>query len=267
MSDLMEQAGPEVSVADQAVAELGGDAGEEQSPFFEFGDGDKKLAFKTPDELKEHLSKSINFESDYTKKSQQREAEYRKKMEEIQRKDEEFRKQQEEWEKSTKSKYDKYEEVLKTRPAVAKELARLAETPVTPNEIYDRSRSYADEKTSELEQKLQALIEEREAEKLERQRDSVYAELEKDYPDIREVSTKALSELDGNDMRQLVEMVYKASKYNPQEIREAVEQDIARKSGAKMVPGGGGPPPASKGSTDPREAHAQAMREYAGITE
>lgn len=262
MSDVVEQVDAEVSMADQAVAELGGDSGE--SSFFDYGDGDNKLTFKTPDELKAHLDKSINFERDYTKKSQARESEYRQRQAEIEKMKADFQKEREEWEKSTKSKYDKYEEVLKTRPAVAKQLAQLAERPVSPDEIYERSTGYVDEKSSALEERLKALESRLEEERLEKERDGIYSELEKNYPDIRDVTSKTLSDLDGNDMRSLIEMVYKASKYDPTAIREQVEQDIARKGQAKMVPSGSGPPATKKGSTDIKGAHKEAL-EWAGV--
>lgn len=265
MSDVLEDTGAEVGMAEQAVAELGGEAGEESS-FFQYGEGDTGLTFKTQDDLKAHLDKSINFESDYTKKSQAREAEYRQKMQEIEQRDAELKKSREDWEKNEKAKYDKYNEILSTRPSVAKMLADAVDKPVTPNEVHQRAQSYTDEKYKGLEERLDAYDREKEESKLESERDKIYSELEQTYPDIRDVSAKALAKLDGNDMRQLIELVYKADKYDPQGIREEVEHDIAKKSSAKMMPSGGGPPAPKKGSTDLKTAHAEALEEYAGIT-
>jgi len=262
MADV-DQTPAEVST-DQIVAEV--EANAPESYFYEFETGGNKLAFKTPEELSQHLSKSINFESDYTRKSQAREAEYRKKMEEVESKRKEYETQREKWEREEKAKYDKYNEALQRRPAIARELERLATTPATPDEAFQRTQSYADQKYAELKAELDKVNARYEAEQMEKQTEAIYAELEQRYPDFnRDVVKKALGDLDGNDPKALVEMLWKASRGDPAQIQEKVERNIAKKAGAGMLPSGGGSPPKKTGPMSDKQAYEDALRDYAGV--
>jgi hypothetical protein len=258
MSDV-DQAVEEVFTDDPSMEVEG--TGEEQSPFFEYGEGDSALKFTTPDELKAHLDKSINFERDYTRKSQERESTYKQRMEEVEKQRKEFETQREKWEKEEKAKYDKYNEALQRRPSIARELERLATKPITPDEVFQRSQGYADEKATALEERLAQIESRYEQEQMERQTEAIYAELEGQYPDFnRDAVKEALSGLDGNDTRGLIETLWKASQYNPAAMQEKVEQNIAKKAGSGMLPSGGGSPPAkTKGSTDPRQVREAAI--------
>jgi len=246
-------------VRDQALAEVGGDSFHTYT-----GDDGKVQSWKTPDELNSFIKKSGMFQADYTRKSQTREAEYRKRMEELDKKEAEWKKQREAWEKTEKAKYDRYNEALSKRPQIAAQLARMVDQPTSPDEIFTRSQSYADQKYSTLEQRLSQFEQKLEEERLEKERDMKFAELETEIPDFdRNVVTEALQTLDAGDMKSLMAMIWKANQYNPAAMQEKVEQNIARKKGAGMVPSGGGPPPKNSGSTNPRTAREEAMEEYA----
>jgi len=242
----------------QALAEVGG---EEATPFHSYtGEDGTEQKWKSPDELNEFIKKSGMFQKDYTQKSQKREQEYRQRMAEVQKEREEFKKQREDWEKNEKAKYDRYNQVLSTRPNIQRMLADAVNKPTSPDEIFERSQSYADQKYQTLEQKIAALEQEREEERLSKERDAKFEELEKEIPGFdRNVVTESLQQLDAGDMKSLMAMIYKSSKYNPVEMQQDVEEMIAAKSGAKMVPGGGGPAPKSRGSTDPKSAREEAM--------
>jgi len=244
----------------QALAEVGG---EEATPFHSYtGEDGTEQKWKSPDELNEFIKKSGMFQKDYTQKSQKREQEYRQRMAEVQKEREEFKKQREDWEKNEKAKYDRYNQVLSTRPNIQRMLADAVNKPTSPDEIFERSQSYADQKYQTLEQKIAALEQEREEERLSKERDAKFEELEKEIPGFdRNVVTESLQQLDAGDMKSLMAMIYKSSKYNPVEMQQDVEEMIAAKSGAKMVPGGGGPAPKSRGSTDPKSAREEAMRD------
>ena len=244
----------------QALAEVGG---EEATPFHSYtGEDGTEQKWKSPDELNEFIKKSGMFQKDYTQKSQKREQEYRQRMAEVQKEREEFKKQREDWEKNEKAKYDRYNQVLSTRPNIQRMLADAVNKPTSPDEIFERSQSYADQKYQTLEQKIAALEQEREEERLSKERDAKFEELEKEIPGFdRNVVTESLQQLDAGDMKSLMAMIYKSSKYNPVEMQQDVEEMIAAKSGAKMVPGGGGPTPKSRGSTDPKSAREEAMRD------
>ena len=258
MADVDQSAG---AVRDQAMAEVGGDA----APFHSYtGDDGNVQSWKTPDELNGFIKKSGMFQADYTRKSQQREAEYRKRMEELDKKEKEWQKKREDWEKNEKAKYDRYNEALSKRPHVAQQLARLVDQPTSPDEIFTRSRSYADERYSTLEEKLKSVEQRLEEERLEKERDKYFAELEEELPGFdRSEVMQALQTMDAGDMKSLMATIWKANKYNPVEMQEKVEQTIVRNKGAKMAPGGGQPTPKNTGSSDPKQAREEAMREYA----
>jgi len=257
MADLVQSVEAATS---QALSEVGG---EEATPFHSYtGEDGTEQKWKSPDELNEFIKKSGMFQKDYTQKSQKREQEYRQRMAEVQKEREEFKKQREDWEKNEKAKYDRYNQVLSTRPNIQRMLADAVNKPTSPDEIFERSQSYADQKYQTLEQKIAALEQEREEERLSKERDAKFAELEKEIPGFdRNVVTESLQQLDAGDMKSLMAMIYKSSKYNPVEMQQDVEEMIAAKSGAKMVPGGGGPAPKSRGSTDPKSAREEAMRD------
>ena len=258
MADLDQSAG---AVRDQAMAEVGGEA----EAFHSYtGEDGNVQSWKTPDELNDFIKKSGMFQSDYTRKSQTREAEYRKRMEEVEKKEKEWLKQKEAWEKNEKSKYDRYNEALSRRPHIAQQLARLVDQPTSPDEIFDRSRSYADERYSNLEQELKSIKQRFEEEQLEKERDKYFVELEEELPGFkRDEVMEALQTMDAGDMKSLMATIWKANKYNPVEMQEQVEQTIVKNKGAKMAPGGGQPLPKNTGSIDPKQAREEAMREYA----
>ena len=241
-------------LADETSIDVGGD-----DAFHSYtGDDGKTQSWKTPDELNGFLKQSGMFQSDYTKKTQSLADERRKFAEEQSA----FKKSQEDWTKGDKAKYDRYNEVLSTRPQIQRMLADAVNKPAGPDEIFERSQSYADEKSTALEQRIAAIERQGEEAKLEQQRDQAFSELETEIPGFdRNTVMNALKTLDAGDPKSLMAMIFKAQKYNPVELQQQVEQKIAAKAGAKMVPGGGGPAPKSKGSTDPRRAKEEAMQE------
>jgi hypothetical protein len=257
MSDKDQSVG---AVRDQALSEVGG-----ETPFHSYtGDDGNVQSWKTPDELNGFIKKSGMFQADYTRKSQTREAEYRKRMEELDKKESEWKKQREDWEKNEKAKYDRYNEALSKRPNIARQLAKLVDQPTSPDEIFDRSRSYADDRYSTLEQEINNLKQQREEERLEKERDKYFAELEEELPGFdRNEVMQALQTMDAGDMKSLMSTIWKANKYNPVEMQEKVEQTIVKNKGAKMAPGGGQPTPKHTGSTDPKIAREEALRDYA----
>ena len=240
----------------QAMAEVGG-----EEAFHSYtGEDGSVQKWKSPDELNEFIKKSGMFQKDYTRKSQKREEEYRKNMEQVQREKDEFKKQREDWEKNEKAKYDRYNQVLSTRPNIQRMLADAVNKPTSPDEIFERSQSYANQKASALEQRIAKIEQMNQEAVLAQERDAKFAELETEIPGFdRNVVTDALQNLDAGDMKSLMAMIYKSSKYNPVEMQQDVEERIAAKAGAKMVPGGGGPAPKSRGSSDPKQAREEAI--------
>jgi hypothetical protein len=252
MADV-DQTGGEV-LTDDTSLEVGGDA-----DFHSYtGDDGKIQSWKTPDELNDFIKKSGMFQSDYTRKtqalSQERDG-FKKEMDE-------FKKSREEWEKNEKAKYDRYNEVLSTRPDIQRILAESVNKPPTPDAMFERAQSYTDEKSTTLEERIAAIEQQGEEARLEQERDKAFGELEQEIQGFdRQTVMDTLQTLDAGDPKSLMAMIFKASKYNPVEMQEKVEEKIAAKAGAKMVPGGGGPAPKNKGSTDPKIAREEAMKE------
>jgi len=244
----------------QSVEEIATEVAE--STFYSWGEGKDKLDFKTPEDLGKYLKESGLRQQDYTRKSQARENEYKTRMSELEKQREDFNRQFDLF-REQKSKYDKWEEGLKRRPQIASQIERLVNTPANPNEIFERSQSYADEKYSALEKKLQELEADRERERLERERDGIYSKMSERYEGFDpEVVNKALDTLDTGNLEPLIEMVYRSQMYNPAEIQQKVEANLANKKAARLMPsGGGGSPPKSEGSTDPKTAREEAMRD------
>jgi hypothetical protein len=224
------------------------------------GEDGNTQSWKNADDLNQWIKQSGMFQADYTRKSQAREAEYRQKMADLDRERSEFTRQRDEWEQGDKAKYDRWNEAFSKRPQIAQQIGKLVDQPSSPEETFLRGQEYTDSKSAEMVRRLDALEAERAEEKLERERDAIYGELEKEIPDFdRDRLSSALGKLDGNDMKALMTMVWKADNYNPQEMQEKVEQNIAKKQGVGMLPAGGGPPKQSKGSIDPKKAREEAQ--------
>ena len=252
---------------DQGAAPVVDQGAESVGAFHSYtGEDGKTQSWKTPDELNDFIKKSGMFQADYTKKSQQRESEYRKRMQELDKRDQDWKKQKEDWEKGEKAKYDRYNEALSKRPHIAQQLAWLVDQPTSPDEVYDRSRSYADERYSNLEQKLTAVEQQLAEERLEKERDKYFAELEEEIPGFdRNQVMEALQSMDAGDMKSLMATIWKANQYNPVEMQAKIEQNIAKKKDAKMVPAGGGPASKGKGPVGIKKAHEEALRDYASV--
>jgi len=239
-------------LTDETPIDVGGD-----DAFHSYtGDDGKTQSWKTADELNGFIKQSGMFQSDYTRKTQGLADERRKFADEQAA----FKKSQGEWESGDKAKYDKYSEVLGSRPDIQRMLADAVNKPPTPDVAYERAQNYTDQKSTSLEQRIAAIEQQGQEAKLEQARDAAFGELETEIPGFdRNTVMEALKTLDANDPKSLMAMIYKSSKYNPVELQQKAEEKIAAKAGAKMVPSGGGPTTKSKGSSDPRKAREEAM--------
>jgi len=235
----------------------------QEGPFHSWQISDKeKMDFKTRDDLNKYLKESSMRQQDYTRKSQQRESEHKQRQAQADKEREDFNRQFDVF-REQKSKYDKWEEGLKRRPQVAQQIERLINTPSNPNEVFERSQSYADEKYSTLEKKMEGLIQERERERLERERDSIYQRLGERYEGFDpSVVNEHLDKLEPGNLETLIETVWKSSQYNPVEMQAKIEGNLRNKQKAKLMPSGsGGSAPKNTGSTNPKEAREEAMRD------
>lgn len=249
--------------ADQAMSEES--VQDQPESFLDVDFGDEQVSFKDRDEAINYIKESGMRNRDYTQKTQTL-AEQRREFERAQREHEKRVEEETRRIEELKKRYDRYEEAFRKRPQIARQLEQLVSRPASPDELFERTQGYADEKYKTLEEKLNALEAERERERLERQRDDIYARLGERYKDFdKEAVSQVLSGLEDGNLEQLLEMAFKASRYGAGPSEEVVAEKLKRKQGAKIAAGGGGPPPKSKGSTDPKDAYEEALEEYVGL--
>jgi hypothetical protein len=263
MSDVNEAVSIE-EATDQALESVQ-DQPIEQTSFLDldFDDGEK-LSFKDADEAKQWAKDATLRHRDYTQKTQSL-AEQRRQWEQERREAQERQDREMKAFEQLKSRYDRYEEAFKKRPQILQQLERMASQPANPDEIVERSQGYADEKYEALKSELDELKAEREREALERQRDEIYADLGSKYPDFnKDAVNRVLDELEEGNLKPLLDIAYRASRFNPEGVEEAVKEKLQRKQPAAVLAGGGEPPPPKTGSTNLDKAYEQALEAFAG---
>lgn len=250
--------------ADQAMQDSSV-ADEQPTSFFDYGDGDDKVSFANRDEVTSYIDKRGMQESDYTKKTQTLAEDRRRFLSE----QDEYRRrsaQEDEVTKKLRERYEKHDAAMKRRPNIAKQLDALASQPANPDEVYQRSTGYVDEKYAGLEKRLDAYDEARQREQLEHQRDEVYTRLQGKYPEFdKEAVNKVLDTLEEGNLEPLLDIAFRASRYaQVPGMEERVAEKLQRKQAAKLPTGGGVPKPPSPTSLDPKAAYDAAMSEYVG---
>lgn len=255
--------------ADQAMQDSSLDIGTEQpeqSAFLDVDFGGEKITFKSPEEAVRHIKEGTLLQRDYTKKTQTLAEERRRFQQEQTQSKQQYEKELADFRK-LKEKYDKYEEAFRRRPQIAAQLERLASQPANPDEIFQRSQGYADQKYNELLQKFETLEQQRERERLERQRDDTFSRLREKYGDQFD-DTKVnsmLETLEEGNLEPLLELALRASLYNPGGEEARVLEKLERKQGARLPSGGGQPPANNQSNSNLDDSYEQALREYAGI--
>ena len=255
MADMVDQAVPEVP--------MDGTGGEIEPSFHEYtGDDGTVTKFKDGDELNKYIKDNAWTSRDYTQKSQRNAAEHKQRMTALEA---EYKKRNDDL-TSRNQRYDTWDQMLKTRPNIAKQLERMAGQPASANEIAQRGQSYTDQRYQELADRLDARdAQDREA-ALNTEREGIYDRLGQKYPGFdKEKVSAAVAQLDGDNLEPLIEMIWKASSYDPVGMQENIEADMQAKQGARMMRSGGAPSPNRKSAPkDLKSAREQAMRD-AGI--
>jgi hypothetical protein len=246
--------------ADQAMQDSS-IADEQPTSFFDYGD----TAFKDSGELTTYLDEATMRHSDYTKKTQglaQDRTRFQSEQDEYRRRTA----QEDEVTKKLRERYERHDAAMKRRPNIAAQLDTLASQPANPDEVYQRSTGYVDEKYEALDKRISSFEESRQREKLERQRDEVYERLQGKYSDFdKDAVNKQLDTLEPGDLEPLLDIAYRASRYAQEPgAEERIVEKLQRKQAAKLPSGGGGPRPPSTGTLLPNEAYDQAMSEYVG---
>lgn len=253
----------EKTVAAPVEGQVAPDSGntEQSAPYFEFTPpGGKPEVYATRDDLSKAYKESYLRQSDYTRKSQ----EVAKQRQEHEKASKEFQEQQKAF-LQTKQKYDKWDEMLKSRPQVARQLMQLGQAPAAPGEVFERAQSYADEKYKALEEKLSAIEKEREAERFQRELDGAMTNLSGEFKDFdRDAVTGLLNEVSNGDTSTLLRHLYFAHKgsQRPVEAEKKVLDGIEKKRQAGILPSSKASPPSNgKAPKSIREAKEKMLAE------
>jgi hypothetical protein len=202
----------------------------DEAPFFEFGDGDEKQVFKTKEDLAREWKNSYLRRSDYDRKNQARESEYKKRMAELDARDKELQERAKE--------YERYSKLIKQRPDVYNDLKQKLSRP-NPGAVYDRSKEYTDSVLEQHKKEVQELKEWKEQQELERQKQQVVSKLMKKHPDFnREEAESFLESLSRGGMEELYETLHFASKGRKSPTEDRVAQNTQKKRSATMIPPG-----------------------------
>ena len=251
--------------AQVAMQDTVGSAASEPYFSYAYPDG-KKEEFKSKDELAKAWRESYLRRSDYDRKNNER-SQATKQFDEERKK---FQEEQKAFLESRK-RYDKWDEMLKTRPDVQTQLERLAGAPATPDAVFDRARGYVDENTQKLQERLDTLEKQLEKERTDKELQNTFAAMKQKYSDFDEGPImERLEYLQDGKTEPLVDLLYWAVKGQmaPAQVEEKITENLAKKSAGRMVPAGGATvrsPPREFKTTD--EAKEAAYAEYVGRVE
>ena len=253
--------------AEQQAPEIPAGAGEiggSQEPFFgyTFPDGTQKN-WASKEELSKAFRDSYFREKDYYGKTQSL-AEMRKQYES---QSADIAKQKESIERDRKE-YDDFQWMVKNRPDVYEYLQKQSRTPASPDVAYTRAQKYADEQLGELKKEIKELKDAQLNRELESTRDSVYATMEKQFPNFdRQRVSDLLDEIGSGDLEKIVRVLYHADSgmRGAQSADRRIAETGAEKAAAQLTPSGGSGRAERATPKSLDEAAKLAEREYAGI--
>ena len=257
---------PEQGVEQQAqeIPAGAGEIGGSQEPFFgyTFPDGTQKN-WASKEELEKAFRDSYFREKDYYGKTQSL-AEMRKQYE---KQSADIAKQKEEIDR-TRKEYEDFQWMVKNRPDVYEYLQKQSRSPASPDVAYTRAQKYADEQLEELRKEIKDLKDAQLNRELESTRDSVYAAMEKQFPNFdRQRVSDLLDEIGSGDLEKIVRVLYHADSgmRGAQSADRRVAETTAEKAAAQLTPSGGSGRAERAVPKDLDEAAKLAEREYAGI--
>jgi len=226
----------------------------QSEPFYTYKGATGEEVYKSREELDKAMRESFLRQSDYTRKTQEV-AKYRKQFDEDRKKFDEDRKTF----SQSRSKYDEWDKLLKSRPDIYSQLERLAGSPPDAGVAFDRSKEYADEKTRELAERIEAMEAQYNEEKNRREMDEVFGRMKEEYPDFDQTSVlEMLETLKDGQTEPLIRALYLANKgrANPVEAEKKVVEKLQKKAEAGLVPGKSAAP---KGDTLPNSIQERAQ--------
>lgn len=253
-----------VSTAGQgATAPVSGQASSQaEEPFYTYRGAKGDEVYNTREEMDKAMRDSFLRQSDYTRKTQDV-AGFKKQLEDERKR---FAEEQKTFLQS-RQKYDQWDQLLKTRPDVYSQLERLASSPPDSGTVFDRSKQYADEKTQELMERLDALEKEREEERSKHELDDIFSRKKTEYEDFDQDGVMEMLELlkDGQ-AEPLIDVLHWArkGKLSPMETEKKVVERLQKKADAGLVPGRSAAPQGKPQFASVDEAAQAALRAMGG---
>jgi len=241
----------------QAVAAPENTAGQAE-PFFSVGD----QVFNTRDELEKAWKDSHFRQEDYTRKSQanaQLRKHFENKMKELEEREKHFAEKTKE--------YESYDNLLKNRPDVYQQLKRILNQPPNAEVAYQKAESLVNDKTSELEKKLQEFEDWKRQQEVEREKQEVFSKLSQELPDFDSNGIEErLSGLQDANFETLARLLYHAGRgeQSPLKMEQQIVDKLKKKGGAKTPPPQGSPPSDEKKFKSLEEARNAALRDSQG---
>jgi len=210
---------------------------EQPANYFEWTDPDTKEVsnFATREDLEKGFKDSYMMRSDYTRKTQDIATQRRQNDSQRQRLDsmmEDVRKKQTE--------YEKFDDFIKNRPDVYRQLNTMMQAPPDGNVGYERATSYVDEKNAELDERLKEFENWKRESELEKEKNLHFEELRTAYPDFdSEAVEKALQSLGQGNIKDLYESLYFSGKgRDPVALEQRAARAAKEKAEAGVLPAG-----------------------------
>lgn len=256
----------EQGVSEQAPVGVPAGAGETvggQAEFYgyTFPDGTKQ-AWKSRDELDKGFRDSYFREKDYYAKTRAL-ADMRKELETRQS---DMGKERENLARDKKE-YEDFQWMIKNRPDVYEYLQTASRSPASPDVAYTKAQKHAEELSSKLETRLKELEERFLNQDLEKSRDSIYGELEKQFPDFdRMKNSDLLDEIGSGDLSKIARILYFADKgmRGTQATGKRLADTAQEKAAAMLTPATGTGQAQRKVPTNLDMAEQLAQKEWAG---
>ena len=225
----------EVAVPEGQTAAAPVDTIGQAEPFFSVGD----QVFNTREELEKAWKDSHFRQEDYTRKSQanaQLRKHYENKLKEFESREKEFQ--------DKVKQYEQYDNFLKNRPDVYNQLQSLLNRPPNAEVAYQRAESLVNDKTSELEKKLQEFEEWKRQQEVEREKQDVFTRLSQELPDFdANVIEERLAGLQDANFEALARLIYHGIKgENPLKVEQEITDKLKKKGEVKTASPKGSPP-------------------------
>lgn len=218
--------------------------------------------FNTREDLEKAWKDSHFRQDDYTKKSQAN-AQLRKHFEKKLKELEDREKQHGEKVKE----YETYDRFLDANPHVKQQLQRLLQQPQSPEVVFQRAESLVNDKTGELEKKLEEFEEWKRQQEIEQEKRLAYEKLGQEFPDFSSESIEErIAQLQDANFEALARLVYHAGQgeQSPLKVEQQITDKLKQKGGVKTPPPKGSPPSDEKKFKSIDEANVAALRDAQG---